>query len=165
MDVVGTIGQFEELAKNKHIDGLEALLKTFFRAAEELAQAVRPARLPNNQFDRDYLDFNVSSMTSRQLAGFHRQVVREHHEHGGEPELLTQFQRIMHRDALKRDLDAVQHHLPQLGADLEAVMKTTRSTGDPPKSRNAPPVAGDILWARQLLRRIEPMHSCDNERS
>ena len=32
--------------------------------------------------------------------------------------------------------------------------------GSPPLSRNAPPVAGVVSWARQLLRRIEePMQS------
>ncbi len=31
----------------------------------------------------------------------------------------------------------------------------------PPLPRDAPPVAGNIMWARQLLRRIEiPMRTC-----
>jgi dynein heavy chain len=30
-----------------------------------------------------------------------------------------------------------------------------RNKEAPPIARNAPPVAGNILWARQLLRRIE----------
>jgi dynein heavy chain len=32
----------------------------------------------------------------------------------------------------------------------------------PPLPRDAPPVAGNIMWARQLLRRIEvPMRTCE----
>ncbi len=40
--------------------------------------------------------------------------------------------------------------------DLEAVQKLyEKHKYEPPIPRNAPPVAGNIMWARQLLRRIE----------
>ena len=169
VDVVGTIGQFEELAKNKHIDGLEALLKTFFRAAEELKRKpYDPLDYRNNQFDRDYLDFNVSVHDlETSLQDFIDKSFENITSTEASLRLLTQFQLIMHRDALKRDLDAKYNIIfRNYGADLEAVMKTyEKHKHDPPKSRNAPPVAGDILWARQLLRRIEePMrHFATNE--
>lgn len=42
------------------------------------------------------------------------------------------------------------------GNDLEAVQKLyEKHKHAPPVVRNAPPVAGNIMWARQLLRRIE----------
>lgn len=42
------------------------------------------------------------------------------------------------------------------GNDLEAVQKLyEKHKHAPPIVRNAPPVAGNIMWARQLLRRIE----------
>lgn len=42
------------------------------------------------------------------------------------------------------------------GLDLEAVQKIyEKYKHAPPLVRNAPPVAGSIMWARQLLRRIE----------
>ncbi len=42
------------------------------------------------------------------------------------------------------------------GLDLEAVQKLyEKHKHAPPVVRNAPPVAGNIMWARQLLRRIE----------
>ena len=42
------------------------------------------------------------------------------------------------------------------GLDLEAVQKLyEQHKHAPPVVRNAPPVAGNIMWARQLLRRIE----------
>lgn len=42
------------------------------------------------------------------------------------------------------------------GLDLDAVQKTyERYKASPPLARNAPPVAGNIAWARQLLRRVE----------
>ena len=37
---------------------------------------------------------------------------------------------------------------------------------NPPVPRNAPPVAGNIMWARQLLRRIEtPMRQFERVKS
>lgn len=40
--------------------------------------------------------------------------------------------------------------------DLEAVQKLyEKHKYEPPVPRNAPPVTGNIMWARQLLRRIE----------
>ena len=42
------------------------------------------------------------------------------------------------------------------GIDLETYqIEYERNKESPPIPRNAPPVAGNILWARQLLRRIE----------
>ena len=42
------------------------------------------------------------------------------------------------------------------GRDLEAVQQLYESgKAAPPLPRNAPPVAGNVQWARQLLRRIE----------
>lgn len=42
------------------------------------------------------------------------------------------------------------------GLDLEEVQKLyEKHKHAPPVVRNAPPVAGNIMWARQLLRRIE----------
>ena len=42
------------------------------------------------------------------------------------------------------------------GLDLETVQRLyeKQKTG-PPASRNAPPVTASIMWARQLMRRIE----------
>ncbi len=40
--------------------------------------------------------------------------------------------------------------------DLEVVQKLyEKHKYEPPVPRNAPPVTGNIMWARQLLRRIE----------
>ena len=47
------------------------------------------------------------------------------------------------------------------GLDLETVQKIyEKQKNSPPMFRNAPPVAGNIVWARHLLRRIEdPMRN------
>jgi dynein heavy chain len=53
------------------------------------------------------------------------------------------------------------------GLDLEAVQKIyEKSKHSPPLVRNAPPVAGNIMWSRQLLRRIEePMKRFSQNKS
>jgi dynein heavy chain, axonemal len=46
--------------------------------------------------------------------------------------------------------------LQHYGDDLDNVQKLyEKNKYAPPVPRNAPPVAGNIMWARQLLRRIE----------
>ncbi|XP_074730329.1 dynein axonemal heavy chain 5 isoform X2 [Strix uralensis] len=54
-----------------------------------------------------------------------------------------------------------QKILQNYGHDIETVCKIyTRQKQDPPLARNLPPIAGKILWARHLFRRIqEPMES------
>ena len=49
--------------------------------------------------------------------------------------------------------------LQNYGHDIEMVSKLySRQKNDPPLARNLPPMAGKILWARQLFHRIqEPM--------
>lgn len=50
--------------------------------------------------------------------------------------------------------------------DLEAVQSQYETfKHKPPVPRNAPPIAGNIMWSRQLLRRIEePMqHFAQNK--
>lgn len=55
--------------------------------------------------------------------------------------------------------DKYQAILQNYGHDIEMVSKLyTKQKNDPPMARNFPPVAGKILWARQLFHRIqEPM--------
>ena len=121
-----------------------------------------------NQFDRDFLEFNVMVHdVETSLQDFIDKSFENITSTEASLRLLTQFQEIMHRDALKKDLDAKYNVIfRNYGADLEAVQKIyEKQKHNPPLPRNAPPVAGDILWARQLLRRIEePMrHFAKNE--
>lgn len=71
--------------------------------------------------------------------------------------LLQQFQTILQRETLKADLqDKYMVIFHNYGFDLEAVQTVyEKHKNNPPVPRNAPPIAGNIMWARQLLRRIE----------
>ena len=71
--------------------------------------------------------------------------------------LLQQFQTILQRDTLRADLqDKYMVIFHNYGFDLENVQAVyEKHKNNPPVPRNAPPIAGNIMWARQLLRRIE----------
>lgn len=55
--------------------------------------------------------------------------------------------------------DKYQRVLQNYGRDIEMVSRIySKQKVDPPIGRGLPPIAGKILWARQLYRRIqEPM--------
>lgn len=169
MEMFSTMLQFETLAKHTHIDGLDDLIAEFFTMIDSFKR--KPYDLldfQQNQFDRDFLEFNVNVHDlETSLQGFINNSFENISNTEAALRLLAQFQTVLHRDSLKQDLDAKFTVIFQnYGLDLEAVQKTyEKQKHSPPLPRNAPPVAGDILWSRQLLRRIEePMrHFATNE--
>ena len=79
--------------------------------------------------------------------------------------LLDQLRHTLQRDSLKDDLESkrltiFQHFL----GDLEVVSRSyEKLKNNPPLVRNVPPVTSNVLWARQLMRRIEsPMQQFRN---
>ena len=159
LDLYSTIMQFTALASNTHIDGMGDMIKKFFLVVEELKR--KPYDLldfTKNAFDRDYLEFNVhvheleTNLQDFINASFENITSTEHALN-----LLRQFQEILHRDSLRRDLDNKYMVIfKNYAQDLDAVQKIyEKSKHSPTLPRNAPPVAGDIMWSRQLLRRIE----------
>ncbi|KAK9865923.1 hypothetical protein WJX84_001850 [Apatococcus fuscideae] len=154
-----TIHQFSGLAQHTHIDGLSGMIKRVEEIVDDVKR--RPYDLldfTNNAFDRDFLEFNVNvndlevTMQSFINKSFEKIISTDH-----ALRLLHQFEYILNRDSLKSDLEAkylviFQHY----GQDLEEVQRLyERHKHAPPLPRNSPPVAGNIMWARQLLRRIE----------
>ncbi len=158
-DLFSTIHQFATLAQQTHIDGLEEIIKAFFAIVDDFKR--RPYDLldyQKSQFDRDLLEFNVSvnemegALQSFINASFDSMQSTEH-----ALSLLRQLRAVLQRDALRADLEEKYMVIFQnYGLDLDAVQKTyEKHKHAPPLARNAPPVAGNIAWARQLLRRIE----------
>ena len=74
-------------------------------------------------------------------------------------ELLGKFEKI--KGAQLNLNDKYMRVLANYGRDLETVRKFyQKGKEDPPILRNVPPIAGKIVWARQLYRRIEqPMRA------
>ncbi|GBG77441.1 hypothetical protein CBR_g23890 [Chara braunii] len=159
VDMFTTVHQFGSLEQHSHIEGLGEMIKTFFSIVEDFKK--KPYDLldfSKNQFDRDYLEFNVNIHDlETTLQGFINSSFENITSTEHALNLLRLFQAILQRDSLKGDLDDKYMVIFQnYGLDLEAIQKIyEKYKHNPPLVRNAPPVAGNIMWARQLLRRIE----------
>ena len=158
-DLFATIHQFAMLAQQTHIDGLEEIIKSFFVIVDDFKR--RPYDLLDYQkssFDRDLLEFNVSvSEMEGALQAFINSSFDNMQSTEHALSLLRQLRAVLQRDALRADLDEKYMVIFQnYGLDLDAVQKAyEKHKHSPPLARNAPPVAGNIAWSRQLLRRIE----------
>eukprot|EP00949_MAST-11_sp_MAST-11-sp1_P002825 g2825.t1 len=158
IDMFSTIHQFQSLAQH-HLEGMEALIATFFRIVADFKKR-RHNLLDyhSNKFDRDYVEFNVSISD---LEGSLQTFINQSFENITSIEqslaLLKKFQTILQRESLKNDLDSkftVIFH--NYGLDLTTVQEIyEKYKHNPPIARNMPPVAGNIIWSRHLLHRIE----------
>ena len=82
-------------------------------------------------------------------------------------DLLAKLEVILQRDFLKGHLvDKYSLIFQHYGEQLEQVQQVyEEQKGHPPLPRNLPPVAGNILWARHLLTKIEePMQRFQSNR-
>jgi len=158
MDMFTTIVQFTALERNK-VEGMESLMSQFFTLVDDFKR--KPYDLldyTKNTFDRDFLEYNVNiAEQETMLQGFINASFENISSTEHALALLKQFEIILQRETLKSDLDSkytVIFH--NYGLDLESVQKIyDKQKNAPPTARNAPPVAGNLIWARQLLRRIE----------
>lgn len=158
MDMFSTMQQFRSLAEQK-FEGLEPLLMSF----NDVVRGFRSKGhdlldFHNNRFDRDYVDFNVKM---NELETSLQHFINRSFENIGSIEqslsLLKRYQTILHRENLRSDLDSklsVIFH--NYGVELTRVEQIyEKFKQNPPIGRNMPPVAGNIAWARHLLRKIE----------
>jgi len=158
LDMFTTIYQFSSLALH-NVEGMEILIQRFFDIVIDFKR--KPYDLldfSKNAFDRDYLEYTVKiGDLEQQVQTFINLSFENILSTEQALALLKQFEMVLVRDSLKSDLDSkytVIFH--NYGLDLEAVQRLyEKQKGSPPLLRNAPPVTGNILWAKQLLRRIE----------
>eukprot|EP00798_Chlamydomonas_sp_ICE-L_P031303 gene31303-6451_t len=159
IDMFTTIHQFSILEVHTHIVGLETMIRSLNNIIDDVKR--RPYDLLDffrNQFDRDFLEFNVNIHDLEiQLQGFVNTSFENITSTDHALSLLAQFQAILLRQTLRDDLESKYMVIFQNYArDLEMVQKLyEKNKYEPPVPRNSPPVAGCIMWARQLLRRIE----------
>jgi dynein heavy chain len=158
MDMFSTMQQFRSLAEQK-IEGLDPLIRAF----DDIVKSFRSKGhdlldFHSNRFDRDYVDFNVKMS---ELESSLQHFINRSFENIGSIEqslsLLKKYQAILHRENLRSDLDSklsVIFH--NYGLELTRVEQLyEKFKHAPPTARNIPPVAGNIAWARHLLRKIE----------
>lgn len=158
MDMFSQIKQFRALAAEK-FEGLDPLLASY----NEVVRALRLRGhdlldFHNNHFDRDFVVF-TAQMT--ELEGSLQVFIDKSFEHVGgidkSLELLKRYQRVLNRETIRRDLDSKMSVIfHNYGLELHEVeMIYEKQKEDPPLARNVTPIAGNILWVRNLLRRIE----------
>lgn len=158
IDMFSTIHQFQTLAKH-NLEGMESLTAQFNRIVHDFRSKQHDLLdFYNNKYDRDYIQFNMRiTDLEAQLQQFINRSFESITSIEASLTLLKKFQSILQRDSLKADLDSkltVIFH--NYGLDLTTVQELyEKHKHSPPISRNMPPVAGSILWARHLLRRIE----------
>jgi dynein heavy chain len=158
MDMFSTMQQFKSLSEQK-FEGLEPLITTF----EEFVRNFRAKShdlldFHSNRFDRDFVDFNVKMNELEQTL---QHFINRSFENIGSIDqslsLLKKYQAILNRENIRSDLEsklAVIFH--NYGLELTRVEQIyEKFKQDPPITRNMPPVAGNIAWARHLLKRVE----------
>lgn len=158
MDMFSTMQQFKSLSQQK-FDGLEPLLHAFNDVVKSFRNKGHDLLdFHSNRFDRDYVDFNVKT---QELENSLQQFINRSFENINSIEdslsLLKRYQLILHRENLRNDLDSkltlIFHNYGMELTHVEAMYEKNKH--NPPIARNMPPVAGNISWARHLLRKIE----------
>lgn len=162
MDMFSTMQQFKSLQEQR-FEGLEDLMIRFNEAVKMFRSKGHDLLdFQVNKFDRDYVDFNVKM---NELESSLQQLINQSFENIGSIEqslsLLKNYQAILHRENLRADLDSklsiIFNNYGQELTEIEQIYERFKHA--PPIARNMPPVAGNIIWARHLLRKIEePMN-------
>ncbi|XP_074730338.1 dynein axonemal heavy chain 5 isoform X3 [Strix uralensis] len=139
----GMITKYEstvDIMKKRHYNFLDQRKTDFDQDYEEFCKAIKDL---HDQL-RIFMDITFENIlnTERALS------------------MLKKFESRLQIPNLGID-EKYQKILQNYGHDIETVCKIyTRQKQDPPLARNLPPIAGKILWARHLFRRIqEPMES------
>lgn len=158
IDMFSTIQQFHALVEHK-LEGIEPLLLVFERILAEFKDKKHDLLdFHSNKFDRDYVEFNVRiGELETSLQHFINRSFESISSIEQSLTLLHKYESILHRDNLKSDLESklmiIFHNYGLELASIQEVYEAKKHA--PPVTRNAPPVAGSITWARHLLKRIE----------
>ncbi len=169
IDLFATISEFDSMSTNK-LEGMDALIENFNSIRSEFRSRNHDLLdYHNNKFDRDYVEFNVRiSELENKVQQYVTRAFESVSSITHSLQLLKQFQRVLHRESLKAELDSKLNLIFQnYGLELEHVQQLyEKQKHDPPIPRNLPPVAGNVTWSRHLLKRIEePMKEFETNQS
>ncbi|KAK6326444.1 hypothetical protein J4Q44_G00020890 [Coregonus suidteri] len=158
LNMFSTITTYSALQDSK-IEGLETMATTF----QSIVMTMKKKHYSfldqrRTDFDQDYDEFckNTTDLHN-QLKTFMDNTFDKIQNTERALNVLKKFERLGIPD-LGID-EKYQRILQNYGRDIEMVSRNyTKQKMEPPIGRDLPPVAGKILWARQLYRRIqEPM--------
>uniref|UniRef100_A0A8C5C0U0 Dynein, axonemal, heavy chain 5 n=1 Tax=Gadus morhua TaxID=8049 RepID=A0A8C5C0U0_GADMO len=155
LELFATIATYSALQDSK-IEGLETMATRF----QAIVQGMKKKHYSfldqrRTDFDVDYEEFCQSTTElHNQLKNFMDSTFEKIHNTERALNVLKKFERLGIPDLGIQD--KYQHILQNYSRDIEMVSRTyTRQKLDPPIGRDLPPVAGRIMWARQLYRRIQ----------
>ncbi|NXQ74857.1 DYH8 protein, partial [Quiscalus mexicanus] len=112
------------------------------------------------EFDVDFVKFMTEvERLETQLQNFMRTCFRKILSSQNSLQLLQRFQSLNMPCLQEETAHTISCILQHYVAELEATKKLYQTQkDDPPLARNMPPIAGKILWVRQLFRRVnEPI--------
>ncbi|XP_069464857.1 dynein axonemal heavy chain 8 [Ambystoma mexicanum] len=153
MNVVNTYSVLS-MSVIENIDALSVKFKNIYQSIQKKTYDILDQR--KTEFDTDFTEFMKKieglegEMQAFMASSFGRIISSQQ-----ALELLQRFQKLnipCLQSEVANTIGVILHHFT---AELEATKKIYQLyKEDPPLARNMPPVAGKVLWARQLYRRI-----------
>ncbi|KAL1771588.1 dynein heavy chain 8, axonemal [Sigmodon hispidus] len=157
-----TIVQTYSALSNSTIEGIDIMaikFKNIYQGIKKNQYDILDPR--RTEFDTDFSDFMSKINTLEiQIQGFMNSTFGKILSSQQALQLLQRFQKL-NIPCLQLEINhTIERILQCYVAELEATKKLYHSQkDDPPLARNMPPIAGKILWVRQLYRRInEPIN-------
>ncbi|KAK7814878.1 hypothetical protein U0070_026379, partial [Myodes glareolus] len=157
-----TIVQTYSALNNSTIEGIDIMaikFKNIYQGIKKNQYDILDPR--RTEFDTDFSDFMSKINTLEiQIQAFMNSTFGKILSSQQALQLLQRFQKL-NIPCLQLEINhTIERILQCYVAELEATKKLYHSQkDDPPLARNMPPIAGKILWVRQLYRRInEPIN-------
>nr|XP_038033594.1 dynein heavy chain 8, axonemal [Anas platyrhynchos] len=155
--VVQTFGALS-MSTIEGIDIMAIKFKNIYQSVQKKQYDILDPR--KTEFDVDFVDFMAKVEALQvQIQTFMRTCFGRILSSQNALQLLQRFQNLRMPCLQEEIVHTVSCILQHYVAELEAIKKLYQiQKDDPPLARNMPPVAGKILWVRQLFRRInEPI--------
>ncbi|XP_044913422.1 dynein axonemal heavy chain 8 isoform X4 [Felis catus] len=157
-----TIVQTYSALSNSTIEGIDIMaikFKSIYQGVKKKQYDILDPR--RTEFDTDFSEFMTKiNGLEIQIQAFMNSTFGKILSSQQALQLLQRFQKL-NIPCLQLEINhTIERILQYYVAELEATKKLYHSQkDDPPLARNMPPVAGKILWVRQLYRRIsEPIN-------
>ncbi|XP_077760288.1 dynein axonemal heavy chain 8 isoform X1 [Canis aureus] len=157
-----TIVQTYSALSNSTIEGIDIMsikFKNIYQGVKKKQYDILDPR--RTEFDTDFLEFMTKiNGLEVQIQAFMNSTFGKILSSQQALQLLQRFQKLK-IPCLQSEINhTIERILQYYVAELEATKKLYYSQkDDPPLARNMPPIAGKILWVRQLYRRIsEPIN-------
>ncbi|XP_076818600.1 dynein axonemal heavy chain 5-like isoform X2 [Clavelina lepadiformis] len=158
LSMFDTIRVYSALEKSK-IEGLEPMVGKYQVIVTNMRKKPYNALDQRHaDFDNDFDDFNNNiNDLHNQIIAFINQKFERLYTTASAVLLLRKFERLDIPDLNIEE--KYQNILSNYGRDVDAISRIyTKQRNEPSIPRDTPPIAGKIMWARQLYRRIqEPM--------